>query len=343
MPSPGAVLSRLKTISVPAVLVFAAISICSTFYIFHVLHFAWYFILLLTVPVIALNSIFAFFLWKLVRFRLQSLSALWPEFLSGTILLGVLYTLVFRGNITILIVLVLFLIWLFVQLQAKRSGNFYTGWTGIVLFSLILGSYRLLNLEGDLLVNAREYLERKRLREAALGRIHWEKKGPLDYILQLDGKAALEIIIPEEMFFHGPEYFANGPGIPLGFVSASVSDPSVPPSVGFFEIQSSGTVDSDALKQEFEMILGQMENKGEIEKIKFVGQMEMKPPESKAPMQGMFWQYKDLSTSRNMLSGIYVVWTKSGPVGLVIIDPITTGFRHHPNILYILQNLTVRN
>ncbi len=317
----------------------------SIFYWFHASHMPWFYRLGLILPVCLFNYGAAYGSIRLLRKRLSvEKTILWPELTFAFVLSAALYIVEFRGNITLFIIIIMYMAWIFSQFFLKNSGTFYTGVVGLFIFSTVLVSFQLMNMEADLVIASRNYFIHRQAAQKAALEIKWERAaGENRYILMINAKKILELSLAEELFFHGPEAAPPGNpggGRPLGFISSSRNDASMPPAVAIFEIESEQGASPEDFRQEMEMLLGQLQNSSEISDLTFLNLSELKSPESHINLQGIFWKYRDAASSREMKSGVYLTEFKNGrQIALILRDPVVPGFRHHPDILFILQNL----
>lgn len=323
----------------------------SGFYVYHSWHLPFFLMILLLLPVVLINYAFARLALAAIRarFRKEKLN-LWPELLVALCLLVLLYFTDLKDKaLWMVLIPVLYYFWLFLLSWLKHLGSFYTGFAGLILFTMIVSSYRLLHGEERLVLLLHYYWNRIQNLDVIQDELHWEEsqREAKLYRLTRREKMQMELEIPARMFFRDSrlirfKYELPEPGIPLAFISSNQFDMLAPPSMGVFMVEGHAQRTLWDLRDQVAMILGHRSNAAEISEIKFEGNIKLDPPLSSVKLRGLAWSYNDFTFARNIRMAIYfspeVVATR---YVFVLYDPIVEGFRHHPDLLFILRSIKI--
>ena len=186
---------------------------------------------------------FLLFAWgrKKIQARLRQKDIiLLPEIGASILLLAL--SLGMDSNTKLLIQIEVFVFSaLLLSFSFKKVGFFYTVFTGILIFSSVFFSYRLIILQEKMILWA---LYRSQ-REASIDTGTWKKEKSLlsrrvekSYSLRLD-EGKLIVTVPNGLWFHKGKSSGYDPGFPiigepLCYVSASKQDPYALPVIGIY-------------------------------------------------------------------------------------------------------------
>ncbi len=315
-------------------------------YVWHLAHWGWLRAVLLVLPVLGLNLLGGQVFYRICRRRLAGPLSLGPELMFILAAAGGLLLLpeaVFGTSLATGIVLAL-LGWLLVQFLLKQAGGFYTAYIGLFIFLAVFYSFHLLHAEERLVL---EYLARARNSEIARAvrdRYTWEIPGGRR-LLKKDGRPALAFAVPQDLFFHDPfdlqlDFRYGLAGMPIGVFSASATDPQIAPVLVLFALEPGDPDARETVVPVIRRLLGHMSNAALLADLKFIGARQAAPPLTGGPsLDGAFWSYTEAATTRTMQTGYYAFGTGDGRFVFFLREPVFTGFRHHPDLLYIIRSL----
>jgi len=313
----------------------------TAFYLFQVRHAPLLVGLLLALPVAALNYGALYFL---LRNGAHSFgAAIFPK-----VAVAVSVSLAIGTGIlqpALIPYLVLFLLWLLLQILFRKGGLFYTGYTGLVIFSILLFSQRLLFVEEVGAFYAMRRLQRG-VSDGEAAPLRWEQVRtvsgePKRYRLTRNGALLLVVTLPPSLHFHDPAKKKPGfehpePGVPVAFLSSSSDALETPPSIAIFELDPRKENTAEGFIPDFKMFLGYRKNTGELIDLVYEGVREFDA--GGIPIRGVFWSF--LRDGRKERTGLYLLKTASGlQFALILNDIDVAGFPHHPARLSVLHDL----
>lgn len=342
--------------------VLAAVLITGTFYLYFIRYLPFSYGILLVLPLVLVNWLVFFLLSTGIRKRLSLTRRLWPEALLA-VLLSILLVSVdpqFR-SMTLLPVFILFPVWILFEAYEKRQGLLYSGLSAVVIFSVILFSFQFLAYGSGRYVMGHYQKRRQGLAEQL---VQWENRKDRLYVLRREGKDALELDLPEDLFIHKPQasnvlndlYINPVPGRELLRISASRDDPSVFPVAILYELPPQTGMDPSAFVGEFNQFLAYMEKNSLLVHPEYGGRENLAPPVFTIPWDGVFWSYKDRATSRQVRMELFFskeINKTTGARGkemqgmqknqmrlaLLLIDPPVAGFPLNPDLLSLVSHI----
>ena len=266
---------------------------------------AWFWSILLQIPIIALNYILIRWSLRRISDRLQR-AYLRPlaESLVSFLMLSVMLLLLFwQKNYTLLGLGLFFSLWLAIQLYLRRLGSFYAGFLALLLLALSSFSYYLLLWEGQGLLFASHYYQRYKTHKL-LYKKNWQKKSSSYrgqvYVLEDFRGYTIRLRLPSNVFFHdgrltGFVYDLPQPGLPLAYSSVSKQDPLARPALAIHYIDAKvKKLDPQNFSALIESCLKRRKQNGEIDQIKYQGLRHLALPARGVKLQGLYYRYRDI-------------------------------------------------
>lgn len=266
-------------------------------------------------------------------------------------------------KITELILLVVFIIlplidsgrfsllfWLMVLILAtglflfRRKAAFRTVLTGAVIYGLVFASFRLLQLEQQLIFAAYRIYKTGEFEEQLNSRYLVEKQSGRTWTLKNENQTFFQFQIPKQShLFKADEELrkelSGGPGLPVFVLSNSSSDPAEPPVAVLFETPKEQTVTE--LEQRVSFMLGGLGLSSRIGSLKKEKDQTIQPPDYPVTMNGSFWTYNDRFYASDMRTGFFLFELRDRRFLLWIREPVEPGFPFHPRTLSFLRSLSL--
>lgn len=269
------------------------------------------------------------------RFRAPNLT---PEIIGASGLLVLLFFLeTARWSLWTGAAFLLLILWMIALVRSGSRGGFFSILVGILFLAGCVISYRVLNAGERLL-----YYALYQYRAGKTPRTEWKEEPGRRYTLTRS-PTKLTLALPTDLFFHSAASLKEmveipNAGSPLCAVSSSLEDPSIPPLVVIFEVPAD---ESPAQwKAGLDQMFGHLSNLARVENVQFEGDKEFTPEGSSESWTGIFYLYTELSTMRKMRGGVYALPAHAGRrLFFLIREPVTPGFRHHPDLLRMFRGL----
>ena len=316
-------------------------------YWMHLGHWSPEWRLLLVLPVALLNLLVGFFFARYCRKRLSSSGgSLGPELVFILVLAGGLLLLpeaLFGASLATGVVLTL-LAWLVIQFVFKQSGGFYTAFIGLFIFLCVQYSFHLLHAQERFTLYAAHWIRQERVLREYRRTYQWRAEAERR-VLAVRGAPALELRVPEDLFFHDPSSFSLGyrnpsAGVPVAVLSANREDPTIAPVIILFDLGTgAGDEVLEGMLASLRRLLGHLGNTSHLSDLERRGARALKPPAVSFPMDGLFWSYTEIATTRSMQTGVYIFQAGERRFQVFVREPIFSGFQHHPDVMYLLQNI----
>ncbi len=232
----------------------------------------------------------------------------------------------------------LLIVWMSLLWRSRSRGAFFSVLAGILFLAGCVLSYRVLNAGERLLFYALY-----QYRAGRTPRTEWKEEPGRRYTLTRS-PTKLTLSLPTDLFFHSAGSLRDmveipNAGSPLSAVSSSLEDPSIPPLVVIFD----GAADETPAqyKPGLDQMFGHLSNLARVENVRFEGDKEFTPEGWTEPWSGIFYTYTEISTMRKMRGGVYALPARAGRrLFLLIREPVTPGFRHHPDVLRMFRGLS---
>ncbi len=312
------------------------------FYVYSTRDLAWYWSSLLILPLSILNFFLVVYVARAIRVRLtkQGQRPIPELIVLMVILFGMIILFYWQDKMILFWLVTILLLWFTVQLYAGRSGLFYTGFVGVLLFSLVVFSHGLLYLEKRLLLWGMHYYHHLALVELLKNKRWQLKKSAKNRQYSLDDIVAkqglkLSLPLPERLWLHdsrlvGFIYGMPEPGLALAYISASQQDPYASPALGLYLADQSlvpaqknvgnselteapnKTLQIEAnKKQQVETMLIKLgvdvakslerrKDVGEVANIHYNGLHELEFVDKKQQIRGIGYSYDDLLNQETM-------------------------------------------
>ena len=316
------------------------------FYISFSWHLPWLWIVVFVLPVAVLNYVLMYAGRSLISQRLADPNLrLYPELGIAALLVVVLFfTDALVETIWIALLPPLLVVWLVLLSYQRKAGVFYTVFSGLMLFGMVVFSYRLLYLEERLLILVHQYFRLQELRELVLERsLRWDTQDQ-DRFLRRGDETYLRVRVPEKLEFHeagraGAIYGLPLAGLPLCYLSSSTQDPFAPPALALFLNQAE--MSDQALRSAARLALGHRVNAGEIGELLFRGERELPEDVLGIDLKGVVYEFRDLVYEKQIRMELYR--TPAYPAGrrytiILQYEPVK-GFFVHPLLLTAIEGL----
>lgn len=261
-----------------------------------------------------------------------------PEILTAALILGAAFFLeTARWSLWTGAAFVLLIAWMIVLWRMRSRGAFFSVFAGILFLAGCVLSYRVLNAGERLL-----YYALYQYRAGRTPRAEWKEEPGRRYTLTRN-PTKLTLALPMDLFFHSASSLREmveipNAGTPLCAVSSSLEDPSIPPLVVIFDGAAEET--AAQYKAGLDQMFGHLSNLARVENVRFEGEKEFTPEGSSEMWTGIFYIYTELSTMRKMRGGVFALPARGGRrLFLLIREPVTPGFRHHPDLLRMFRGI----
>lgn len=329
----------------------AAIVVVSFFYWIHIVHLPAESIPFVLAPVVISNLIFAFLLNLYFRRSIQSERKPVGTLVLSAAFCGILYFFELRHlSLWLGLATIGVFIWILISFLLGLAGQFYVGFAGVALFTIILLSYRALDiLEINYIVRKIHGNEQKKKGETRIFQWIGEVDGKL--ALLVNGDLLLRMQVPDGMEFtrnaksdqgpvDGPANLFPAMGNEIGRLNPTGGLSGIPPYILILDPLYAEKPLIGEIRKEVELILGHMHSKYMIRDPKYVGEQEIAPLISGVQLSGPAWGYTMKDGKIPVRFGIYYPEDyEKKPLAFLIVEPVVEGFPHHPDILSTLSSL----